>query len=106
MPSSLLHHNPETHTNPEIFDATRFLSKKLGGKGISCMAKELRPFGGGISYCPGRLFAEKQVVGFLALLLSHFDIIRVGKEVEIPRNADFFYVTKQKGWELLVTSRK
>jgi len=93
MPSSLLHHDPNIHVDPEISNPKRFLSKELGGLGTTVNSATLRPFGGGQSYCPGRPFAEKQVVGFLAMLVATFDVEAVGKrglKVEIPRNAVFF----------------
>jgi len=100
MPSSLLHHDPDIHKNPEVFDSKRFLSTELGGSGTPVSSLTLRPFGGGISYCPGRLFAEKQVVGYLAALCAKFDpeMNLIGRE--IPRNSDFFYVTKCPNIEL------
>lgn len=93
MPSSLLHHNPNIHANPDTFDAKRFLSADLGGKGTPVVSAKLRPFGGGSSYCPGRYFAEKQIIAFLALVSMKFDIEIVSDPWEIPRNADFYYVT-------------
>lgn len=38
----------------------------------------LRPFGGSVSYCPGRVFAEKQVVGFLAAVAGRYEFALAG----------------------------
>jgi cytochrome P450 len=105
-PSSLLHHDPSTHTNPGLFDAKRFLSKELGGMGTPVSSATLRPFGGGGSYCPGRLFAERQVMGCLAALVGRFDMEVIAKKWQIPRNADFFFVTKCEDVKLGVSKRE
>jgi cytochrome P450 len=105
MPSSLLHYDPAVHRDPKLFDSKRFLSKNLGGRGTPVTSATLRPFGGGISYCPGRLFAEKQVVGYLATLCARLDFETFKKELQIPRNSDFFFVTKCPQIELRVSKR-
>ena len=37
-----------------------------------------RPFGGGLSYCPGRLIARQEVAVFVAVMLKRFDVDVVG----------------------------
>lgn len=100
MPSSLLHYDVGIHPNPEMFDAERFLASEIGGMGTPVSRATLRPFGGGISYCPGPLFAEKQVAGFLARFLARYDVTvsRTGKigVKDIPRNADFSTVRSKR----------
>lgn len=67
------------------------MDKELGGGGENA-AKYTRPFGGGTSYCPGRVFAEKQIIGFLAALVMRYEMRIVSEEYEIPRNSDLDYV--------------
>jgi hypothetical protein len=55
------------------------------------------------------MFAEKQVVGFLAKAVGRFEIEARkggGGRVEIPRNADFFFVTAQRDVEVMLRRRK
>jgi cytochrome P450 len=65
LPSCLVHTNPSLHPEPNTFKPQRFLAYELGSDGKN-HTKTLKAFGGGTSYCPRRVFAEKQVMGFLA----------------------------------------
>ncbi len=49
-----------------IRDSSRFLPR--GDE------KQVRPFGGGVSLCPGRFFASRQVMSLVAILLNMYDI--------------------------------
>jgi cytochrome P450 len=94
LPSCLVHMNPDLHPEPYVFKPRRFLDKQLGGDGENHM-KTLKPFGGGTSYCPGRVFAEKQVMAFLAEMCWRYEMRVVNKEgFKMPDNADFHYVAK------------
>jgi hypothetical protein len=55
--------------DPKTFDVNRFLRNPGLVK-----SQSFRPFGGGISYCPGRLLAQKEAMAFTALLLNKFNI--------------------------------
>ncbi|KAF2136434.1 uncharacterized protein K452DRAFT_237538 [Aplosporella prunicola CBS 121167] len=44
-----------------------------------------RPFGGGISYCPGKSLAKSEVCGFVASLLQRFDISLFTRPGEPPQ---------------------
>jgi cytochrome P450 len=73
----------ELHYNQKVwgplaggFDPERFLKhEKLGHHSA------YRPFGGGVSYCPGRHLAKSEVCGFLVALINRF-------EIEILQNSD------------------
>ena len=94
IPPSMVHMNPSLHPEPDVFKPQRFMSKELGGDGEN-HTKTLKPFGGGNSYCPGRVFAEKQIMGFLAEMCWRFDITLLDKETfELPDNANFHYAVK------------
>jgi cytochrome P450 len=75
------------HPDPLRFDAERFLDKSLGGKAEN-YSKTVKAFGGGLSYCPGRVFAEKQLMAFFAALLIKYDIDIVTTGWRYPVNAD------------------
>ena len=66
----------ELHTNeavfgkdPEHFDANRFL-RNTDLKHSS----SFKPFGGGVSYCPGQVLAKQEMLVFVTLILQRFDI--------------------------------
>ncbi|KAL8935732.1 MAG: hypothetical protein Q9216_005285 [Gyalolechia sp. 2 TL-2023] len=66
----------QLHTNRDVwgsdvgnFDPFRFAKKKSLARHSS-----YRPFGGGVTYCPGRVLAKEEVFGFIAILLHRFDI--------------------------------
>jgi cytochrome P450 len=66
--------------DPETFDEHRFLRNPHLHNSPS-----FRPFGGGISYCPGRLMAKKEVIGFTAALFKNFDISLLNDKQEFPK---------------------
>ena len=51
------------------FDSTRFLSKTILQRSSS-----FRPFGGGVTLCPGRFLAKEMIVMFIAIFLHRFNI--------------------------------
>lgn len=91
LAGTVLHEDEEFHPHPEEFQPKRFMDKELGGGGES-VAKYLKPFGGGTSYCPGRVFAEKQIIGFLSALVMRYDMEIVTENFVIPRNSDLDFV--------------
>jgi cytochrome P450 len=91
LAGTLLHEDEEFHPHPEQFQPKRFMDKEAGGGGEN-PAKSTKPFGGGTSYCPGRVFAEKQIMGFLAAMVMRYDMKIVTKDYVIPRNSDLDFV--------------
>ena len=70
MPSRQLHKNKEVWGDDvNEFKALRFAKNKALTRHSS-----FRPFGGGVTYCPGRVLAKEEVFGFLAILLHRFDL--------------------------------
>ncbi|KAK0721228.1 cytochrome P450 [Apiosordaria backusii] len=64
------------HLNRDIFgaDARSFRPGRfLENKGLH-RAKGYSPFGGGYTYCPGRLFAQREIYLFVAETLRKFDL--------------------------------
>lgn len=91
LAGTLLHEDEELHPQPDQFRPRRFMDRELGGGGENA-AKYTRPFGGGTSYCPGRVFAEKQIIGFLAAMVIRYDMKIATEDYVIPRNSDLEYV--------------
>ena len=70
VPFRQMHFNDSVF-GPDVdaFDPERFIkSKNL------VHSSSYRPFGGGISYCPGRFIARQEVAVFVALLLKMYDV--------------------------------
>ena len=55
--------------NAKVFDSKRFLQQKELSKSPS-----YRPFGGGITYCSGRIVARWEVLTFVAMALHQFEM--------------------------------
>jgi cytochrome P450 len=70
IPSRQLHMNEQVWgSNVNEFDAARFAKDKSLTRHSS-----FRPFGGGVTYCPGRVLAKEEVFGFIAIFLHRFDL--------------------------------
>ncbi len=69
-----LHHTDSSYfPDPDTFRPERFLTTTEEGE-TKVDPKTLRPYGIGASMCKGRLFAEKEVLGFVAGFLMCWDI--------------------------------
>ena len=104
MPSTMLHFDESVNPDPDRFNPKRFLAAELGGMGQNPSTTS-RPFGGGVSYCPGRIFAERQIMGFLAVLLSRFDVSIANDSWVMPRTAEFDDVAKCPPAQLVIRRR-
>ena len=98
MCPSQLHCAEAVYPNPEVYQPDRFLKKKLTDTGgepkegqpvkydrgpeFHLRGKPLRqflvPFGGGVSRCPGNLFARNDVKVMVAVILGTCDMRLVG----------------------------
>ena len=82
IPSRQLHFNEHVWgANAKGFDAKRFSEHKGLLKHSS-----YRPFGGGVSLCPGRKIAKEQVFALIAILFHRFDVtLSQEMRTEFPR---------------------
>ena len=70
IPSRQLHTNTDVWgSDVKEFDAFRFAKKRSLTRHSS-----FRPFGGGVTYCPGRVLAKEEVFGFVAIILHRFNV--------------------------------
>lgn len=74
--------NDEQAFGPETqrFNPSRFLENKSLHKDPS-----FRPFGGGLTYCPGRFMVQKEILTIVALLFGKFDIELDGDAQNFPK---------------------
>ncbi len=70
IPLRQLHYDPVAFdSDSDHFDSDRFLeSKELKN------SPSFRPFGGGVSLCPGQILAKREMLALVALVLNRFDI--------------------------------
>ena len=65
-----LHFDPQAWgSQPHVFKPNRFRENAKDSK-----SQSYRPWGGGQTLCPGRVFARRSINAFVALLLSRYDI--------------------------------
>ena len=70
IPLRQLHYDPFVFGNDsDRFDSERFMRTKDLKSSPS-----FRPFGGGVSHCPGQILAKREMLVFVALVLHHFEI--------------------------------
>ena len=65
----LVHSDANVFADPQVFKLDRF----VGEAGRTLARQHLMPFGGGVSLCPGRFFAVREVKAFVALALERFE---------------------------------
>ncbi|KAF7511886.1 hypothetical protein GJ744_003119 [Endocarpon pusillum] len=71
----------QLHFNRSIYgpDVNEFAPERFIRSKNLTHSSSYRPFGGGTSYCPGRLLARQEVSVFIALALARFDVEIVGE---------------------------
>lgn len=81
--------NRQLHFNESVFGdrvkdfvSTRFVNNPGLTRNMSW-----RPFGGGVTMCPGRFIAKEAVTAFVAMIVQRFDIELAGRQ-EFPRLED------------------
>lgn len=78
----------QLHSNASVWgpDHQQFAEARFAKNGSLLKHSSYRPFGGGVSLCPGRKIAKEQVFAFVAILIHRFDI-KLDKDMrqEFPR---------------------
>ena len=74
--NSIIIPSRQLHTNTDIWgsDVKEFRASTIAKKKNLTRHSSFRPFGGGITYCPGRVLAKEEVFGFIAIILHRFNI--------------------------------
>lgn len=83
IPCGLMHFNEKLRPDPDGYHPRRFLDRALSGESEG-HAKATKPFGGGSTHCPGRVFAEKQMIGLVAGILRRYDVEITSPTYTIP----------------------
>ena len=85
MPMAIMHSDPRIWgTNVDDFQPQRFLKQADVIRDSKSQSVAYRPFGGGVSMCPGRHFVTLEVMALTALMVLRFDIIPSGDIWHIP----------------------
>ncbi|KAI9785035.1 MAG: hypothetical protein M1839_001232 [Geoglossum umbratile] len=79
IPSDVHQSDPRYFPSPELFKADRFLVQKPGGKTEADIGT-LRPYGGGVAMCKGKLFAEGEVLAYVAGIITLWDFEPIGAD--------------------------
>lgn len=66
----------QLHLDQQIWgeDAERFEPERFLKNKALANHRSYRPFGGGVSACPGRYLTKTEAMGFIAMLLHRFDV--------------------------------
>ena len=78
---------PLLHYDSRLFpEASEFKHDRFVGEKGRALARHVKPFGGGVSMCPGRFFAVREVKSFVALALARYEwrIPNAGHDAKIP----------------------
>lgn len=84
---SLTNKDPSVYNDPETFKPDRFIETDPETQTRTARYGPLRPWGNGNGICKGRTFAEKEILGLGAAIISLWDISPAGgdgKKWEIP----------------------
>lgn len=91
IPGQSVHHNTNIWgDSANTFDHRRFMSSQ-SKKNLSSTSA-FRPFGAGVTMCPGQHFSTNVILSLVATLLLKFDVAPISAEWKKPtkRNADMW----------------
>ena len=77
IPADLHHNDARYFPDPTEFAPQRFFVHSSDGA-VKSEIKSIRPYGGGATMCKGRLFAEREVLAFVAAMLTCWDLTPAG----------------------------
>jgi cytochrome P450 len=102
-----VHHNTDIwgHT-ATTFDHTRFLS--ADSKKNLASTSAFRPFGAGVTMCPGRHFSTNVILSLVAMVVVQYDVSPLEGQWVAPtkRNADLWNAMPKPDWDVIVRLEK
>lgn len=103
IPGRSIHHNSGIWgANAYTFDHERFTSSHSRNKLLSTSA--FRPFGAGVTMCPGRHFSTNVILSLVVMVVLQYDVVPNEGEWKVPttRNADFWNAMPEPDWDVEV----
>jgi cytochrome P450 len=91
IPGQSIHHNKDIWgVSADVFDYRRFLASE-SKKNLSSTSA-FRPFGAGVTMCPGRHFSTNVIISLVAMVVLQYDIVPTTASWVAPtkRNADLW----------------
>lgn len=107
VPHDLHMRDPAYFRDPETFDPERFLERSENGM-LSTHVGTIRPYGGGPSLCPGRIFAERECFALVAGVFAFWDIEPANKKAGwvVPKQKKTAGVSSPVGDTRVVIKRR
>jgi cytochrome P450 len=103
IPGQTIHHNRNIWgSSADVFDYHRFLAPNFR-KNLS-NTSAFRPFGAGVTMCPGRHFSTNVILSLVVMVLLRFDVVPLDGEWRQPtkRNADMWNAMPKPDWDVNV----
>ncbi|KAF9646393.1 cytochrome P450 [Thelephora ganbajun] len=79
-----VHLDEEIHENASVYDPRRYMTQKRPTKNGKIVANHSMPWGGGVSMCEGRHFANRELKAFVVFLLMRYTVEIDSKSAERP----------------------
>jgi len=80
----MVHLDPEIHERPNEYIPTRYMTERKFTKNGKPVMNHSIPWGGGVSMCEGRHFAQKEMKALIVLLLMKYTVELDPKSTERP----------------------
>ncbi|OJK03285.1 hypothetical protein ASPACDRAFT_50635 [Aspergillus aculeatus ATCC 16872] len=87
IPHAVIHNDHRYFSNPNQFDPLRFVTTDPDTGEKKASMDVIKPFGGGVSGCKGRAFAERKLLAFSAAIIALWDVEPAqGNDFAIPEH--------------------
>jgi cytochrome P450 len=103
IPGQSIHHNTDIWgSTANTFDHTRFLS--ADSKKHLSSTSAFRPFGAGVTMCPGRHFSTNVMLSLVAMVVLQYDVLPQEEQWVAPskRNVDLWNAMPKPDWDVSV----